>query len=537
MELLICGGLVRIAPMMPRFFFFVLLFGSLGMPLLQAQDSSPAAVLEATDDAGIEAALGKIATVRATVERVEVQKSEHRKIILKGTKFCLYIYAKDFAASPNWNLDAWVGKEIFASGVIKPYYSSKEIVLKAPSQIGATAAELKVPEGEASSSGLPAGTTPAGGDFVVKLPKAELTQVVIRTTGTWFSRVSTLGSEKIEISWAQGKSSASGKALLFGTSTSSKGRVPADDAVGIVAARHGGEWPVGKSVQVTRPPSTDGSIWPTTLTMAVLLESSIQGWKLPPGTRIMGTLNPDGTIEGGHNELYRLLQQPPAGEGIVLVPAATWPTFEDQILQGAMAPLANTRFFSVSSLDDVGTILTALEHDTWAAQLKALGNLQTTLAAKGVIALRSPEARAGLIEMVRFCPSLVNIRVFQKVAEGKPAAAYTLNGAAQRLFALHTQYLVARELLQNTTPEARKKAKEFKDALATMKPLIPAKYKLVVETLDELFDAVQDAVRYESKDDSARASKSRSTLKTAASKAASEVAILEPEVGLGHPVK
>jgi hypothetical protein len=521
--------------MTPRLLFLSLLFGSMGMAQLQAQEPLPATILESTDAAGIDAALGKVATVHATVERIEVQKTEHRKIILKGTKFCLYIFAKDYAASPNWNLDAWVGKEIFATGLIKPYYSNKEIVLKSPSQIGATAAELKLPVGE-SQAATPAGTMPAGGDFEVKLPKAELTQMVIQIKGSWMTRVSSLASEKIEIAWNQGKTNSSGKALIFG-SYNSKGREAGDAAVSIVAARHGGEWPAGKSVQVIRPATTDGSAWPTTLTMAVLLESSIQGWKIPPGTKIMGELSANGMIEGGHNELYRTLQLPPAGDGIVLVPASTWSTFEDVILQGSLAPLANTRFFSIGSLDDVGTILTALEHNTWDAQFKMLSNLQSTLATKGQIALRSPEARAGLIEMARFCPSLINIRALAKVADGKPATVYSINGAAQRLFAIHAQYLAARELLQNTTPEARKKAKELKDALATMKPLIPPKYKVIVEKLDALFDAVQDAVRYEAKDDSPRATKSRSTLKSAASSAATEVAIVEPEVGLAHQAK
>jgi hypothetical protein len=361
----------------------------------------------------------------------------------------------------------------------------------------------------------------------------------LQIQGAKTTRIAKLVAERMAVRWdAQSARSTSSQALRFdGTSFSTKGREPADGAVTIITARHGGEWPSGKTVHVTRPQGVEGAGWPTTLTMAVLLESSVNGWVLPPEVRLLGALTPSGIIESGQNELYHFLQAAPQGEPIMLVPTTAQAALEDQLLQGSLARLTEARYFGVASLDEIGTVLEGLKNKTWEAQLQALSNLQKALASKGIALLRTPEARAALAEMSRFCPPLLNAKILAAAAEGKLISAYSVNGSAHRLFALHEEYEEQRSLLQTDTPESHKKAKEFKDALLALRPLVSPKYKTVVEKLDELFDAARDAVRFDAKETSSKAKKARSALEDAQSKAAGEVVRLESEIGLGHSAK
>ncbi len=533
MELLICGWLVRMVPMCSKILFIAGWFCGASI-LVQAQDPAPVpAVMEATAAEADEGLVGKVALVRGTVDKIDTMKTGHRKVFFKGSKFFLFITAKDFAAHADWNLDAWVGKELYAIGLVKLYYSQKEMVVTAPSQIGASAEGLKL-GANVAAAGDP--SAPDGADLAIKSNKAALTQLRLQISGAKTARAAKLMSENLSVSWeAQSSRSTTNKQLRFeGSSYSTKGREPSDAAVTLIMARHGGDWPTGKVAQVTRPQSPDGAGWPTTLAMAVLLESTLSAWELPAGLRVLGDLNAAGAIEGGQNELYHLLQQNLPADVIVLVPAASLATMTDQALQLGRPNSANVKFFGVQSLDEVGTVLEGLAHKTWEPQLAALTNLQLALAAKGPTALRSAEARAVLADLARFCPLLLNGKLLQAAAEGKGGGLYSLNGAAQRLFALHTAYENESTLLQTGSPEARKKAKEFKDTLMALKPAIPAKYKLVVEKLETLLDALQDAVRCDPKDDSARAKKARSQLESANAAATAEVFTLEGEVGLGR---
>lgn len=498
---------------------------------------SPATVIEATDAASLTASVGQTILVHGTIERTSVSQVGYARLFLRDTKFNLYIASANFKAHADWNLAQWEGKECYAVGINRLYRGQPQLVLTAPSQLGTDPAALKIP---AAGAATKAASTVPDDTLQVQSEQAALTQLHLQIKSTKTNRLATLAAESMELHWdaLSSRSTSTSKLRFDGSSYySTKGREPADAAVTLVMAEHNGAWPEAKVARVTRAQSGETATWPTTLTMAVLLETTFNGWKLPPGLKLCGELTSTGSIDGGQNEIYHFLQTPALPEEILIVPLNALPALQDQWLQGPSTRLAECRIFGVQSLDDVGIVLEALSSKAWEPQFTLLGNLQKSLTAKGVNVLRSPEVRTALLEMTRFCPYLLNARVLQAAAESKSPTLYSLNGAAHRLYALHQATWLDSALLQSDTPEGRRKAKEMKDALLALKPLCLPKFKLVIEKLDDLLDTTREATRFESKDTSPRARKARTAHTDAVSKAATEVALLESELGLGYPAK
>jgi hypothetical protein len=148
--------------------------------------------------------------------------------------------------------------------------------------------------------------------------------------------------------------------------------------------------------------------------------------------------------------------------------------------------------------------------------------------------LRQTDERAKLDAMLRACPQLLNAQILLGAINTKREPTYSVNGTANRLFAIHEQCEFNLPSLQTDSPDARKLHREITDQLAKLQPLCHPKFKLFARSLDALLDALRDVSRNDPKDTGARAKKARSALSDALANAASEAAGVEGEVGLGH---
>ncbi len=487
------------------------------------------APLEAGDSAALKAAMGRSVIVHGVLEKISVTSSGHRKVHFKGSSLFLYLSSSDFENRSDWKLEEWIGKEVYAGGPVKSYFGKPEIILTDPAQIATAADQVKLPAGSGPKDGPALGT-----GFAVNAPSASLTQLRLDIKTTTKARFVSLISESMDLRWEKAAStSSSGNVLRFETSsTTSKGRNPADQAVGFVTARHGGQWPAGRFVRVTRQQRGENVGWPSMFTTSLLLESTIMGLPLPPRLLVTGDLNANGTLERGENEVFHILKN--GLSSTLLVPESAASALQDLFLEKGPEALAVGPIFAVKSMDDAITVLQALSNKTWDAPLAALAGWREPLKARGLGVLRQTEDSAKLEAMARLCPQLLNAQVMQWALKLKPGTTLSVNGTANRLFAFHADCVFNLSALQSDEPEKRKLHAEYAARLAKLQPLWHPKYKAFAKALDDLLDALKDASRNEPKDTSDRAKKARAALADAVSQASSEAAGVEGEIGLGH---
>lgn len=485
--------------------------------------------LDASDAAAIKAALGRAVIVHGTLERIEEGKSGQRKVHFKDGPLFLYISRSDYEARAEWKLPEWVGREVFVGGLLKSYFGKIELVVTDPSQIAATLDQVKLPASAAGKNAPAIGT-----GFAVNSPAAAITQLRLDVSGTKTKRTVKLMSEAMELRWETSSSRSSSSSLLRfeGSSYSTKGREPADQAVSLVTARHGGQWPAARVARMIRKQTADSAGWPTTLTTALLLESTIQGLTLPPGMLAAGRLNPNGTLESGENELCQALRN--GLRTILIVPATASPALRDLLLEGSLERLTDGPIFAVNTLDEALTVLQGLSNQSYAPALAALAIWREPLKTRGLSLLRQTEEHTKLEAMLRACPHLLNAQVLLASLTAKPEGTFSINGTANRLFAFYDQCQLQSGALQSDSPNDRKLQKDTADRFAKLRPLCHPKYKSVVTALSEWLDALKDVSRNDLKDTGARAKKARSNLTEATSKVSSEIASVNGEIGLGR---
>ena len=485
--------------------------------------------LEAGDSAALKAAMGRSVIVHGVLEKISVTSSGHRKVHFKDSSLFLYLTSSDFENGADWKLEDWIGKEVYAGGPVKSYFGKPQITLTDPAQIATAADQVKLPAGSGPKNGPALGT-----GFAVNTTSASLVQLRLDVRNTTKVRYAVLVSESMDLRWEKAAStSSSANVLRFETSsTTSKGRNPADQAVGFVTARHGGQWPAGRFVRVTRQQQGENVGWPSMLTTSLLLESTIMGLPLPARLLVTGDLNANGSLERGENEVFHILKN--GLQSTLLVPESSGPALQDLFLEKGPEALAVGPIFAVKSMDDALAVLQALSKKTWDAPLAALASWREPLKARGLGVLRQPEDAAKLDAMVRLCPQLLNAQVMQSVLKLKPGTTLSENGTANRLFAFHADCVFNLSALQSDEPEKRKLQAEYAARLAKLQPLCHPKYKSFAKVLDDLLGALKDASRNEAKDTSDRAKKARAALADAISKASSESAGVEGEIGLGH---
>lgn len=503
---------------------------SVTLAKLAADEASSSPVqtpIAVTDDTSLQAVSGKTAIVSGKVDRIEVmEKSSHRRVRFVGTKFFLFINSKDFFAHPGWELDAWVGQDIFAVGLVKPYYKQLEMVVSAPEQMAATAEALKLPAGGAGSRNA-APTAPTG--MPIKLPVVSLTQLRLETKGEKEKRTVEFLIEALEGRWEKstGKSSSSG--ILRLETTSTRAREPAVQAAQIAAQRLGGEWPGGSVFRIgKRAAGGGGAAVPTGFATVLLLETSLRGWALPPNLHIAGDVFPNGSLEGGNNELFHLLHREPTGKPVILVPETAIDTLNDLVLEGQAARLLSVEVLSVKDLEGAAATLEA-----WSKQpleVAFCDQLQQALAARGIGVLRQPEVRAKLSAVVKRSPRL-NLRVLLELTNGKPPERFSVNGSAQRLSSFHRRIEQKLSTLKSDEPEAKKLCREMRDELLKLVPRCHEKSKEFAASLLQALEALKEGARYEAKDDSPRAKKARSAMQDALSKAAGDARAVQTEIG------
>lgn len=498
----------------------------------ETEAAEPPVTVEAKNGEALQVMVGKQIVVRGTVDKIEATKTKIQKVRFKDTNFFIYISSKDFAAHQDWNLDAWVGKEIYAVGVVKVYYKQLELVVSHPSQLAASADLLKAPA-PAVAANPAAGPNAPAEDLTAKLPAATLTQLRFQIQGAKSKRTLRLVSETMEARWEKLSSRSTSTSLLRfnGTSFSTKGREPANQAAQMVMTRNAGKWPAGHVARMIRANDAEGAGWPTGFATALLLEATIQGIKLPSGLKVAGDLKSDGTLTGGHNELTHLLREQMEDGSVVIVSPTAAAVLEDLLLEGNVARLVESQIFVVKSLDEALAVLKSLPPDETASKLSAL---KQDIASRGVGFLRQAETRAKVVEVVAQFPNLCNAKLLLMAAEGKtkPAELFSLNGTANRLFQLLEECETNLASFTTDTPESKKKLKEVTERFAKLKPRCHSRYKVFSECLETLLEALKDNIRFDPKDTSPRAKKARSALEDAMSKAAAECVTVEGEIGL-----
>ena len=487
------------------------------------------APLEAGDIAALKSAMGRTVVVHGVVEKISVTSSGHRKVHFKDSSLFLYLNSSDFEKRSDWKLEEWIGKEVYAGGPVKSYFGKPEIILTDPAQIATAANQVKLPAGSSSKNAPALGT-----GFAVNATTASLTQLRLDVRTTTKARFVALVSESMELRWEKAAStSSSGSVLRFETSgTTSKGRDPADRAVSFVTARHGGQWPAGRFVRMTRQQQGDKAGWPSMFTTSLLLESTVIGLPLPPRLLVTGELTANGTLERGENEVFHILKN--GLQATLLVPESAAPALQDFFLENGPEALAVGPIFAVKSLDDAIHVLQVLSNKNLDAPLAVLASWREPLKARGLGVLRQSEDAAKLEAMARLCPQLLNAQMMQTALKLKPDTTLSQNGTANRLFAFHAECAFNLAALQSDEPEKRKVQADYAARLAKLQPLCHPKYKSFAKALDTLLDALKDARRNEPKDTSDRAKKARAALADAISKASSEAAGVEGEIGLGH---
>ena len=485
--------------------------------------------LEAGDSAALKTAIGRTVVVHGVLEKISVTSSGHRKVHFKDSSLFLYLSSSDFEKLPDWKLEQWIGKEVYAGGSVKSYFGKPEIILKDPAQIAATADQVKLPTGSSSKTGPALGT-----GFAVNLTVASLTQLRLDVKSTSKARFVTLASESMDLRWEKAASNSSSASVLRfeSSSTTSKGRNPADQAVAFITARHGGQWPAGRFVRITRQQQGESVSWPSLLTTSLLLESTITGVTPPPRMLVAGDLTGNGTLERGENEVFHVLKN--GLQSPLLVPESAAPALQDLFLEKGAEALAAGPIFAVKSLDEALAVFQGLANKTWAAPLAALESWREPLKARGLSVIRQPNESAKLDAMMRQCPQLLNAQVIQKALKLNPGTTLSANGTANRLFAFHSECIFNQSSLQSDEPEKRKLQSEYAARLTKLQPLCHPKYKSFAKALDTLLATLKDASHNEPKDPSDRAKKARATLADALSQASSQAAGVESEIGLGH---
>lgn len=492
-----------------------------------AREPAAAATAEAIPVAEMEkirARLGQHAVATGEVANVTTAASGYKRVTFKGSKFILYVGKNDAAAHPDWNLEQWKGKTVFASGLVKEYRSTLEIVLKAPAHIAATLEALDLSSAETSRSpARSASAQPGASEAAPKRTQARIAQLTARVQDVLQPF---LAYERFHAELANGYRTSP---LVLPDYTGRERALAAADAEMARARR---PWPQGSHLRVANGSgagATPGKGLPRAFAIALAMESMLDDFDLPPELAVAGQLAPEGALTGGLDELMLLDKPPPPASAILLVPASAAPALNDLALDDAWACFISRPIFSARTLADATRIARALGSGEWNGPLAQFQETAALLEKDPSPALRSSSVRARLEAIAQACPDLLTARVLLAFATSSQPPRYSpaASGLKLRLFYAKIER-ESKGMSMSKADESKKKLRELKSELRGLAGKCPPESEAFHETLKDWLDALDDSLKFSRRDESSRAKKAFSevTRLAALSKTKSDEAAL-----------
>lgn len=477
-----------------------------------AVEEKPAAgvgeIIPVTDMDTLRARLGQTVRVRGEVSGITTGPSGYKRITFKDTKFFLYLAKRELDRFPEWNLEGWQGRTLFAAGVVAEHRGQLELLIKSPAQLAEAADKLSlapaVPSPTRGTAATPGGG--AGSSTAPQRTTATLSQFVARLNVPQ----PYLAFERFSATLAPGYRSTAPITL---ESYNGRDRAPAMAGVEAVRALRG--WPANHVLRVTRA-LTDGAPGPGlphSLAVALLVEAMMEDFALPETLAVGGRVKPDGTLAGGREELMLLPTPLPPEGSVLLVPAAAAATLTDLALDGQWEALTRHSILGAKTFADVSRLARALGAGELAGAVEAFAALQPDLQRNPASAIASAGVRAKLGAVVSACPEHLTARVLLEWGTARQEPRYSPAASALKLRLFYAKLADTRlSKAKNKEDETKKKLRELKGECRELRAKIDPSGEAFHTSLKEWIDAMEDNVKFPTSDDSNRAKKARREL-------------------------
>ncbi len=487
-----------------------------------AKPSTPE-VVPVSDAAKLRTFMGRSAVVQGKVKRVEALKTGTVRVWFEGAESILYIRKGSLAAHPDWKPGELEGRDIFATGTVADYKGRLELVVERPTQIAQSAEKLDLSTGNAKKGGTTGGggkaeggTTTGEGGPPFKTESAAVGQLRAITTGVAQPYVA---YERFQGAAARGSRGSSPPITI--ESFSGKDRAPA--LAGLDWVRNTRGWPRGVYLRVKRAGGNPGPGLPVGMTVALMLESMVEDVPVPENFAVLGTMAPNGSLNGGAEEVLMLAKAQAPDNLVVAVPPSVEGALFDVAMDGDWAAFCRFPLLEVADIPSLKKLAREAASPDFTAALAPLAEIRSALEKNPEGALRSPAMKTKLEALAKVRPDLLNVRVLQKMLANEAPKTWSspTTGARLRQF-----YLKATEEANNLrfskSNDPRKTAKALKDAFADVSRKAHPDWKRFHDALAAWVDALADSIRYDSKDTSARAKKNAEAVKSSAATAKTE---------------
>lgn len=469
------------------------------------------AVIPVTDLDALRAKLKETVLVRGTVREVTTGRSGYKRVHFHDTTFFLYIAKKDLDRFPDWKPEEWQGRNVFARGQVSEYRSQLELIIRAPSDLAASAEALPPSFSPAAATSRVAkdmspGTSSSSMPLEPKRTSTEVSQVLARLDVPQ----PYLAFERFKATFDTGFRST---APLILESYSGRDRSPALAGVEVIRTRHG--WPARKILRVTRS-LTDGAPGPGlphSFAVALMVEAMLQDIDLPATLAVGGHVQPDGTLAGGREEIMMLPTPPPPEGSLLLLPEAARSALIDLALDEQWEVLTRYSILGAKTLDDAARLTRLLSAGAYAEAIERFASLGAELGSNPAQTIRSPTQRSRLQSILTSCPEHLTAQALLELSTSREGPRYSAPASAIKLRLFYAKLADTRlSKAKSKEEETRRKLRELKNECRALGNKIDPSCEEFHTALKGWLDAMEVDLRFSANDDSARAKKVRREL-------------------------
>lgn len=490
-----------------------------------------AEVVPVAEAESLRARLGQRATVRGVIKRVETMPSLNRRLWFTQGEFILFIRRSDYQAhEPRWNLQEWVGREVFATGEVADYRGRLELIIRSPEQLASSAETLPAPAtppspeppatpaggGSPAPAGQPEPRPSPAGAATVQLANAAISQLAAVTD---VARPY-LALERFEANFAPGSRSGAPPLVL----ESFSGRDRSSALAGLEAARARlGDWPRGQILRVRKSGGGTGPGLTEGLPLALLLLSLTEGFEIPERVVAVGRFAGAGALIGGHDEIALWPASPPPPNSWIIVPASARDSLMDHVLDGEWSVLLGPPLFGAADLAEAVEIVRGLQDGRWQQALDLHSQVRTLLEGRRdsppAPLLRHPQVRQRLESVRTACPAHLTASVLLEAGSERLPPRYSTAGTGLRLRQFYLDLTGDIKLVRESSADGRRRLREHLQRFELLQQRADPSWQRFSTALARMVDALKDAPKADEKNPSSREKKAAEALKEASASA------------------